>query len=123
MESKNEFVIGTLSREDISMQGYNPDELSDDQMKEIASQILQRSLDSEDYWDVIRKHCEKNKVGKYDSEIKNNSFSVNMSFCVCPYSENKDIDDIRKRFKAGIISYIEEFIRDNDLKESIMFNM
>lgn len=80
MESKNEFVIGTLSREDISIQGYNPDELSDDQMKEIASQILQRSLDSEDYWDVIRKYCEKNKVGKYDSEIKNNSFSVNMSF-------------------------------------------
>lgn len=47
------FVPTTISRQDLIMQGFDPSELSDEQMQEIASKMGNNWVGFGDYWEVM----------------------------------------------------------------------
>lgn len=52
-EALNEFVITCLSREDIKVQGYNPDELTDKDMQYFADKMCDNFIEYGGYWDTL----------------------------------------------------------------------
>lgn len=58
-EMVGEFVPTTVSREDLSSQGFdNPFKLTDSQMQEIADKMGDIWTESGDYWDALRESAE-----------------------------------------------------------------
>ena len=74
-EMDGEFVITCLSREDFKTQGFNPAELTDSQMEEIADEMAESYVGYGDYWDSI------------DDYAKNNNLPR------CTFSEDDDDDE------------------------------
>lgn len=53
----DEFVITALSRQDVSSRGFNADDLTDDDMAEIANAMEANYIEYGGYWDEIDSEC------------------------------------------------------------------
>ena len=56
------FPLTAVSREDFSMHGWNGDNVTDEDMIQLASDISSACLDEEVYWTVVRDTAEKLKL-------------------------------------------------------------
>lgn len=67
----DEFVVTAVSRQDISSRGFNADELTDEQMEELASNLEESYIEYGNYWDCLESECEEMGVTKDESLIDN----------------------------------------------------
>jgi len=64
----DEFVPTTISRQDLISQGFDPSELSDEQMQEIADKMGNNWVGFGDYWDEIDTCAEEFGLTKNEEE-------------------------------------------------------
>lgn len=67
-EMNGEFVITSLSREDFKTQGFNPESLTDDQMREIASEMADFYVGYGDFWDSVDGYAKDYELPFLDDE-------------------------------------------------------
>lgn len=56
-EKIDEFIITSLSRQDIFARGFNADELTDEDMQEIADTMAELYIGYDGYWDELESEC------------------------------------------------------------------
>ncbi len=64
----DEFVPTTISRQDLISQGFDPSELSDEQMQEIADKMGELWVDCGDYWEEMDACSEEFGLTKNEEE-------------------------------------------------------
>ena len=55
---KEEFVVASITREDLEWKGFKAEDLNDDTMECIASKMSDYMLDGCDYWTALVASCE-----------------------------------------------------------------
>lgn len=67
-ESVGEFVITVLSRDDFRNQGYDPEELSDEEMQTMADEMAHNYIQDGDFFDEIDGFAAAYRLETYEDE-------------------------------------------------------
>lgn len=72
-EKVDEFIITAVSRQDVMSRGFNADELTDEDMQEIADTLAKDFTEFGSYWDTLDTECESRGLVQDESAFDNDA--------------------------------------------------